>query len=80
MSRSFHKSPYSYYCAGNSGDRVSKILWHQRMRAAIRQCLHNLDPDTVCLPDRREVSNLWAMKADCKYRFDPRENPELLRK
>ena len=79
MSHSYRRTPKCGLCICDS-EKPDKIIWHQRMRAEIRQCLHDADPDEVFLPDEREVSNEWSFGKDGKRRFDPREQPELMRK
>ncbi len=81
MSHSRKKTPVcGNFVCGNYSEKEDKRLWHRWMRAAILICLHDADPDDVLLPHEREVSNVWAMAKDGKCRFDPVENPKLMRK
>ena len=79
MSRSYRHTPVAnpYGCASEKSD---KKLWHGKMRAAVRVCLHNFEPDEILLPHEREVSNVWAFGKDGKWRFDPNQYPRLMRK
>ena len=78
MSRSVRKTPI---CGlGADSEKIDKMLWHRKMRALIRQRLHNFDPDLLLLPLDNEAGNLWAMGKDGKTYFDPREFPKVMRK
>ena len=81
MSRSHRRAPIcgNFFC-GDRSEKADKRMWHRRMRAAILVRLHGADLDEVVLPHEREVSNVWAMAKDGKYRFDPLEHPKLMRK
>ena len=78
MSRSRKKTPVCWACCDSEKDEKSK--WHRRMRATILIRLHNADPDEVILPHEREISNIWELGKCGKWRFDPSEHPELMRK
>jgi hypothetical protein len=79
MSRSYRHTPKRSY--GNSAsDKPYKVIWHQMMRAAIRQCLHNADPDKILLPHAREIFSDWDFGRSGKRWFCPKEHPELMRK
>ena len=79
MSRSYRRTPVSnrYGC---DSEKECKRIWHRRMRAAILVRLRNIDPDEILLPHKREICDVWEMGKDGKWRFDPREFPQLLRK
>ena len=79
MSRSRRKTPVAYWFCCDS-EKDDKRLWHRKMRAMIRQRLREPDPDSILLPLDIEASNVWAMGKDGKARFDPREQPRLMRK
>jgi hypothetical protein len=79
MSRSRRKHSIHGW-GGDGSEKVSKQIWHRRLRAMMRVRLHSCDPDTVWLVDDREASDVWAMLKEAKVLFDPREHPEWMRK
>ena len=74
MSRSHRRTPKITYdnCAS---EKPYKIIWHQRMRAALRQAMLCADEEIV-LPHEREV----FCDASRKFWFDAREFPRWMRK
>ena len=63
MSRSRKKTPITGNVSGS--EKVDKQLWHRRLRRATRQSVSE-DPDFIA-PDRRDVSDVWAMQKDGKH-------------
>ncbi len=74
MSRSFRHAPVIGY--GADSEKEDKRIWHQRLRARVRTALAS---DRI-VPSAKEVSNRWEMSKDGKWRFSPREHPELMRR
>lgn len=83
MSRSVRRTSICGAICGqlrSDSEKESKMQWHRKMRAMIRQRLHCFDPDTVLLPLENEVVDVWDMGKDGKIFFDQREFPRLMRK
>lgn len=78
MSRSYRRTPKIAYDHCPS-EKPYKIIWHQRMRAALRQCLQRAD-DEIMLPHEREVWSDWDFGKGNKVWFDAREFPQWMRK
>lgn len=71
----------------SASEKQDKIMAHRRMRRLARGRLHKhtvaklTEEDAEDLPCRlREVSDVWTFDKDGKHRFDPRVDPELMRK
>lgn len=82
MGKSYKKSPFKANTTSTSEKkcktkanrtyrRVNKIIIHKFMQEP-KECL-------LCLRTR-EVSNIWDMDKDGKYRFSIKENSSFLRK
>ena len=78
MSRSRRKTPKCGITNARS-EKQDKRLYNRNHRRLIRILLR-LNPEIEVLPHLREHSNPWAMDKDGKYRFNPVEHPELMRK
>ena len=79
MSRSYRHTPKRPY-DNSSSEKPYKIIWHQMMRAAVRQCLHHADPDAILLPHEREIFSDWDFGRSRRRWFNPKEHPEWMRK
>ena len=71
----------------SASEKQDKILAHRRMRRLARGRLHKHtvaklgDDEPEDLPcTLRDVSDVWLFDKDGKHRFDPVEQPELMRK
>ena len=78
MSRSKRRTPVCGM-TGAASEKQDKRLYNRRYRRVCKQAIH-ADPARELLPLLREYSNPGAMGKDGKYRFNPRDRPELLRK
>lgn len=79
MSRSRRRTPKRTFYTQTS-EKEYKVIWHQMMRAAIRQALHHAQPDEVLLPHEREVFSDFDFGKAGRYWFDSKENPKRMRK
>lgn len=70
MSRSRKKTPISAHTTCRS-EKLDKRIWHKRLRAGVRQALHN---ESELMPHVRDVSNPWDMPKDGKHYWDTPEN------
>ena len=80
MSRSYRHTPKCSYGNRRYSEKSYKVIWHQMMRAAIRQCLHHANPDTLFLPHEREVFSDWDFGRSGRRWFHREEHPKLMRK
>jgi hypothetical protein len=78
MSRSKRRTPVCGM-TGAASEKQDKRLYNRRYRRVCKQVIHT-DPAREPLPLLREYSNPGAMAKDGKFRFNPRDRPELLRK
>ena len=78
MSRSRRKTPVCGITTAQS-EKQDKRIANRRFRRAIRQQMQ-AEPQVEVLPQRREVSDVWAMDKDGKTRFDPEQHPKEMRK
>ena len=80
MSRSKRKNPFCGMTTSES-EKEDKRIYNRRFRHKIKQEIHTSstddDFDNTVL---REVSNPWSMDKDGRQRFDPKKNPEEMRK
>ena len=77
MSRSRRKTPISGITTAASekeDKRLANRRWRRRNKQLV-QCGH-YEP----LQHLREITNVWLMDKDGKFRFDPERFPELMRK
>lgn len=79
MSRSRRHTPKHSYCNLDS-EKEYKIMWHQKMRAAIRHYLHHAETDEILLPHEREVFSDFDFGRGGRIWFDPKEHPKRMRK
>ena len=79
MSRSKRHTSKCGICKCES-EKSDKKIWHQRMRAAIRQYLYTNSFDEKLPPHEKEVSHVWAFGKDGKAWFDQKQHPDLMRK
>lgn len=82
MSRSKRSEPTAGVTTAAS-EKEWKRKANRKLRRAATQTLQQLpasDPDAMVLPVMREVTDEWDGPKDGKMRFDPRENPRLMRK
>lgn len=79
MSRSKRHTSKCGICKCDS-EKSDKKIWHQRMRAAIKQYLHATNFDEKLPPHVKEVSNVWAFGKDGKSWFNQKNHPDLMRK
>lgn len=79
MSRSRKKHPICGVAAAS--DKQDKRLANRRLRRKTK-CLTQpqILSDEYILPVMREVSDVWAMAKDGKWRVDPEKYPKVLRK
>lgn len=78
MSRSRRKTPVTGITTATS-EKQDKRSANRRLRRRVKQRLDE-SPEIDVLPLKREISNVWAMDKDGKFRFDPERYPELMRK
>ncbi len=82
MSRSYRHTPKRAY-DGSDSEKEYKIIWHQKMRAVMRQCMYRVrmnDADSFVLPHEREVFSDWDFGKSRRCWFDPKEEPRWMRK
>jgi len=79
MSRSRRKTPKCAHCTSgyNNGEKEDKQKANRKLRSKSKQLINKGIEPMLRL---REVSNTWTMQKDGKGRFDPKENPDLMRK
>ena len=78
MSRSKRKRPIAGMSASAS-DKREKSDANRKERKRARVALTQ-QPTADLLPHKREVSDVWSMPKDGKWRFDARKCPKLMRK
>ena len=78
MTRSRKKHPFAGTSTATS-EKESKRAWHRLLRRTNRVVLA-VTGDEEKLKRRNELSNLWNMDKDGKWRFRPSEWPRLMRK
>jgi hypothetical protein len=79
MSRSHRYTPKCSYC-GCKSEKSYKVIWHQKMRAAVRHHLQNANPDEIFLPHEREVFSDWDFGRSGRRWFNCKAYPKLMRK
>ena len=79
MSRSYRRTPKIAY-DGCHSEKSYKIIWHQRMRAALRQALCRADDEEIMLPHEREVWSDWDFGKSRRVWCDARRFPDWMRK
>lgn len=77
MSRSYRKTP-KMGIAGHT-EKWDKQKAHRKFRRQEKMYLEDDDSTEIPLT-LREVSDLWGMSKDGKFRFDPKQYPKLMRK
>ena len=80
MSRSYRHTPRWSYDFRSKSEKPYKVIWHQKMRAAIRHRLHHAALDTLLLPHEREVFSDWDFGRSGRRWFHPEEHPKMMRK
>jgi hypothetical protein len=78
MTRSRKKTPITGVNSARS-EKSDKLAAHRRERRTVRTRL-KAEPDADKLPDRREVSNVWAYAKDGKIYKKSWLRPKDLRK
>ena len=78
MSRSKRKHPIAGMSASAS-DKREKQDANRKERKRVHAALTQQTTADV-LPHKREVSDVWSMSKDGKWRFDASKHPKLLRK
>jgi hypothetical protein len=78
MSRSKRKHPIAGMSASAS-DKREKQDANRKERKRVHATLTQ-QPTTDLLPHKREVSDVWSMPKDGKWRFDAKKHPKLMRK
>jgi hypothetical protein len=76
MSRSCRKTPITGVTTAES-EKAYKQQEHRRERAYVRDALRSGSEE---VPGSKEFGNPWSGDKDGKVLFDPREQPELMRK
>ena len=78
MSRSRRKHPFQGFTSAKS-EKNDKRQANRAWRRINNQLLRVYDGSKF-LKSQREVSNVWDMSKDGKWRFDPEKYPKYLRK
>ena len=74
------KHPFSGIPTSETEKRDKQIA-NKRLRLRAKQKLkHMEDPDEEVFPEKEEVSNVYNVNKDGKFRFDPELPPKLMRK
>jgi hypothetical protein len=83
MSRSRRHSPFCGITTARS-EKADKRDANRRLRVRLRSAVARVassDADAVpAWPELRDVSNIWIMAKDGKFRFNPARWPRLMRK
>ncbi len=82
MSRSRRSEPVRGITLAES-EKQWKREANRKLRRAATQVLHQTpvaDPDALVLPVMKGVANEYDAPKDGKFRFDPRQDPRLMRK
>lgn len=83
MSRSRRRSPFCGITTARS-EKADKRQAHRRLRVRLRSAVArvlSIAPDAEpAWPRLRDVSNVWMMAKDGKFRFDPARWPRHMRK
>ena len=80
MGKSRKKPPFSGIPTSETEKRDKQIA-NKRLRLRAKQKLkHMEDPDEEVFPEKEEVSNVYNVNKDGKFRFDPELPPKLMRK
>lgn len=78
MSRSRKKSPVCGVVSQDS-EKQEKQDANRALRRRVKQHL-GANSDDMSLPVLREVSDVWSISKDGKFRFNPSKDPKLMRK
>lgn len=78
MSRSKKKNPYRAITSATS-EKEDKRKANRKDRRVNKIILTQAQDDTKLRP-KREISNVWCMDKDGKFRFNPAEAPKAMRK
>lgn len=76
MSRSRKKHPFGGFM-DSASEKDEKVMWHRRYRRVCKVLIRKGMED---MPNFRVYSNLWGMRKDGKFMFDPRTEAKRLRK
>lgn len=79
MSRSRRYTSKCGMCNCDS-EKADKKVWHQQMRAAIRQYLHGANSDEKLPPHQKEIANVCTFGKDGKAWFNQKQHLDLMRK
>jgi len=77
MSRSKKQSPVKGVSTASS-DKADKVASHRKHRRVVKQLVSSGPVEIV--PLERELTNSYVLSKDGKVRFNPQEQPKLLRK
>lgn len=78
MSRSFRKTPICGMAGSRrTSEKLDKQIANRTLRRHTKQ---NIFHEIEIMPYIREVSNVWNMNKDGKFRFDPNKHKKLMRK
>jgi len=75
MSRSRKK--HSFIGNGGSSEKLDKQFANRKLRKRVKSAIRN---QSIILPEKREVSNLWNMAKDGKHYFNSEDWPKGMRK
>jgi hypothetical protein len=65
--------------SASASDKREKQDANRKERKRVHATLTQ-QPTTDLLPHKREVSDVWSMPKDGKWRFDAKKHPKLMRK